>query len=218
MFWGEARRPQILLPKGVELLGEDTVLTASIGKPAGSHLPRVACQHAGSHRRISERSGIRRRGATDRRTLSTTQNSVAYALLHLALAMRPSRRPTASAHARPARDLDLPRAEYLILSGEPSWQLVGHAQVRSGRPDEALLGLREGLAIQEAMGYRSTMSVIADRCWRRRTSLPGNCLPRQTTLDVPSPWRASAVKRFEEARASVGSRATFMPHPDHLDA
>ena len=45
---------------------------------------------------------------------------------------------------------------------------------------------------------------------RRRTWPPGSCLPRQTTLDVPSPWRVSAVN-VSKKRGDCGFSVKFMP-------
>ena len=88
--------------------------------------------------------------------------------------------------------------------------IVGHAQVRSGRPDEALLGLKEGLAIQEAMGYRSTMSAMVSML--AEAYLAAGQLPAASDASSTRPRPGARVRRtFRRGARHCGFSGTFMP-------
>ena len=213
MFWGEARRAQLLLRKVVELAGEDTVLkNSSINHGAVTCRALLASTlaHIGEFREGAEHGEAALRIAEH----FDHPHSVAYALLHLSWLC----------------DLqgDLPRALTLGQRGiaicrelNISFLLgsllgtVGLAQVLSGRPDEALLGLREAVAIQEAMGYRSTMSVIVSilaEAYLAAGQLPAASDHARRALTLAR----ECGERFQEARG-LWILGQIHAHPDHPD-
>jgi tetratricopeptide (TPR) repeat protein len=139
---------------------------------------------------------------------------VAYALLHLSwLSDLQGDLPQALTLGQRAisicRELNI---SFLLVS---LLGIVRHAQVRSGRLDEALLGLREGLAIQEAMGYRSTMSVIVSMLAEAYLAAG------QLSAASDQARRALALarecgERFQEARG-LWILGQIHAHPDHPD-
>ena len=212
MFWGEPRPAQILLRKAVELLGEDTLLTTSSISTAVTCRALLASTlaHIGEFRKGTEygEEALRIAEHYDHPT------SVAYALLHLAwLCDLQGDLPRALTLGQ--RGISICRELNISFYLVSLLAVVGHAQVRSGRPDEALLGLKEGLAIQEAMGYRSTMSVIVSmlaEAYLAAGQLPAASDHARRALALAR----ECGERFEEARG-LWVLGHLHAHPDHPD-
>jgi tetratricopeptide (TPR) repeat protein len=213
MFWGEARPAQILLRKAVELIGEDSILTTSSINP---HAVICRALLASTLAHIGE---FRKGADYGKEALRIAEHfdhpaSVAYALLHLGW-LHDLQGDLSGALTLGQRGISICRELNISFYLVSLLALVGHAQVRSGRPDEALLRLKEGLAIQEAMGYRSTMSVIVSmlaEAYLAAGQLPAASDHARRALALAR----ECSERFEEARG-LWVLGNLYAHPDHPD-
>jgi tetratricopeptide (TPR) repeat protein len=212
MFWGEALPAQLLLRNVVDLVGEDTVLTSSINTEGVTCRALLASTLApiGEFRKGLDYGEEALRIAEH----FDHPNSVAHALLHLSwLCDLQGNLPRALSLGQ--RGISICRELNISFRLVSLLGIVGHAQVRSGRPDEALLGLKEGLAIQEAIGYRSTMSAMVSmlaEAYLAAGQLPAASDEARRALALAR----ECGERFEEARA-LWVLEHVHAHTNHLD-